>query len=436
MTDRRLDVWCFDEVAGMLVDGDDGLAFEYGGEWVAGGMPPLSQSLPVDGRFGSEAVVAFFGGLLPEGPPRQLLARQLGLSPSNDFSLLAALGGDTAGAVSLLHPGDRPAHPGTDVRWLDDVDLARELDELPTRPMHVHAAGEYRLSLAGVQDKLPVVVGADGRIGLTEGGTPSTHILKTPIARLQDTVANEAYCLAVGRALGINAVEAEPRRVAGREFLLVRRYDRAGAPDATRRVHQEDFCQALGIPAQRKYQDEGGPGLVDLFGLIRSAVAVPARAATELLGYVALSFLVGNHDAHGKNYSLLYLPRSSRAELAPAYDVLGTVVYRKAQPMSRRMAMHIGGEYRPAYVRRRHLDRLIDEAGLGGAAARRRLRALASEAPTAARSVRSDLVRSGWDAPLLGRVVEIVAERAGWLAELAAPAATGTRSAWPRSTSR
>jgi serine/threonine-protein kinase HipA len=115
-------------------------------------MPPLSQSLPLDGSFGADAVVAFFGGLLPEGAPRQVLARQLGVSVGNDFGLLDALGGDTAGAVSLLAPGQTPAPQGQDVRWLDDEELAMEIRELPSRPMHADEEGEYRLSLTGVQD--------------------------------------------------------------------------------------------------------------------------------------------------------------------------------------------------------------------------------------------------------------------------------------------
>jgi serine/threonine-protein kinase HipA len=418
MSPRQLDVWCFDRRAGALLDAGEGLRFNYDDAWRDARMPPLSQSLPLDGSFDAQAVVAFFGGLLPEGIPREVLARQLGVSAGNDFSLLQVLGGDTAGAVSLLEPGESPEPAGGDVRWLNDSELVREIDELPSRPMHADADGEYRLSLAGVQDKLPVVVGEGGRIGLTKGRTPSTHILKTPIPRLDDTVANEALSLAIGDRLGISTVEAVPHRVEDREFLLVTRYDREIEGGVIRRLHQEDFCQALGIPSDRKYQAEGGPGIVDLFAMLRRAVAVPARDAPRLLDYVALSFLVGNHDAHGKNYSLQYLPGSPRATLAPAYDVLSTVAYRKVQPMSRKMAMSIGGEYRPDYVRARHLDRLLDEAGLGPAAARRRLRALAADAPAAARAAAA---AAPWRTPVADRIVGLVDQRARWLAELAAP---------------
>jgi serine/threonine-protein kinase HipA len=424
---RRLEVFCFGERAGELVD-DDGLAFSYSALWLARGMPPLSQSLPLDGRFAGEAASAFFGGLLPEGAPRELLARRLSISVNNDFGMLQALGGDTAGAISLLAPGSRPV-PGGDVEWLDEAQLGQLVEELPHRPMHADEDGEYRLSLAGVQDKLPVLVGVDGRVGLTKGGTPSTFILKTPIARLEDTVVNEAACLAIGRRLGLEVVRAHPRRAAGRELLLVERYDRESTGGGVRRLHQEDFCQALGVPARRKYESEGGPGLLDSFALLRRAVAVPARDAPRLLEYVALSFLVGNHDAHAKNYSLLYLPDSPRATLAPAYDVLSTIAYRGAQNMSRKLAMRIGGEYRPDYVRARHLERLLADAGLGRAAALRRLRAMAAAAPAAARETRSEMARAGWEAPVLDRIVEIVEERARWLADAAAPPRSDARRA-------
>lgn len=416
---QTLDVWCFGARAGRLTDAPDGLTFRYAEAWLEAGRPPLSQALPLTGAFGSQAVHAFFGGLLPEGEPRVLLARQLGVSASNDFGLLAELGGDTAGAVSITGPGEPPPSPGGDVTWLDDAALAREIDELPRRPMHADDDGEYRLSLAGAQDKLPVVVGPDGRIGLTRGGTPSTHILKTPISRLADTVFNEAFCLVFGRHLGVETVHAEPRRVLGRECLLVKRYDRAEDGDTTRRLHQEDFCQALGIPSSRKYQAEGGPGFADLFGMVRAAVAVPARDAIRLLDQIVLSFLVGNHDAHGKNFSLLYDPGSSRATLAPGYDVLSTIVYRGVQPMSRRMAMSIGGENRAEYVRARHLDALLGEAGLAVAAGRRRVADLARRAPAAAESAAAQFAEHDWCPPLVDVLLEVINQRARWLTEVA-----------------
>ena len=140
--------------------------------------------------------------------------------------------------------------------------------------------------------------------------------------------------------------------------------------------------------------------LVDCFALLRRAADVPAQEIVRLVDAVALSFLVGNHDAHGKNHSLLYLPSSPGALLAPAYDVLSTIAYDK--------------------VRARQLDRMLDEAGLGVAVARRRLRGLATAAPIAVRAAHAELATEGWDAPVLARIVMVVEQRAKRLERIAA----------------
>lgn len=413
-----LDVYCGSDLAGTLERTEGTLGFSYAESWREAGRPPLSQSLPVSGEASADTVRAFFAGLLPDGVPRRLLARRLGVSEGNDFALLEAVGGDCPGAISLLTPGSEPPVDGhgEDVKWLDDAELVELIRTIPERPMLVGEDGRIRLSLAGAQDKLPVVVGDDGRVGITSGITPSTHILKTPITRLAGTVVNEAFCLALGAKLGVPTVSAQPRRAVDAECLLVSRYDRLKLDGMTRRLHQEDFCQALGVAPEGKYEADGGPTLADCFGLVRHATTVAAPAMLLLLQAVGLSFLVGNHDAHGKNFSLLYGPEL--VGVAPLYDIVSTVAYAG---LSRKMAMKIGGEYRPNYVRSRHLDRMVDAAGLGPALARRELRRLADDAPSAARAVRAELAADGWDDPVLDTVLEIVDRRAAWLTEIAAP---------------
>lgn len=414
---RRLDVWCSDEHAGTLSDADDGLRFAYSPRWVQTRRHPLSQSLPVGPELDSAPVAAFFGGLLPEGRPREVVARRLGLSMGNDFSLLEAIGGECAGAVRFLTPEGAPASDAGTVLWLSEEELAQLIRDLPANPMHADADGEFRLSLAGAQDKLPVVV--DGpHVGLTKGDRPSTHILKTPIDRLDDTVANEAFCLALGRGLSIETARAEVRYADDQECLLVARYDRT-AEQVPRRLHQEDMCQALGVASDHKYQAEGGPSLAEVADVLRSATTVPAVALLALLDLIALSFIVGNHDAHAKNFSLLYAP--DRVRFAPAYDVLSTIAYASVRGMSRKMAMKIGGEYRPHYVRRRHVERLCAELGLAVPPTLRRLHRLARLAPEAAREVREQMVRDGSAARVIDRVVGVVDERSAMLAETTDP---------------
>lgn len=415
---RRLEVWCSGEHAGTLCESDEGLRFAYSPNWVQARRHPLSQSLPVGAQLEPGPVAAFFGGLLPEGRPREVVARRLGLSVSNDFALLEAIGGECAGAVRFLPPeaGASLSDAGT-VLWLSEDELAQLIKDLPANPMHADADGEFRLSLAGAQDKLPVVV--DGpNVGLTKGDRPSTHILKTPIDRLPDTVANEAFCLALGRRLGIETAQGEVRYANDQECLLVARYDRT-ADEVPRRLHQEDMCQALGVASEHKYQAEGGPSLANVADVLRSATIVPAVALLALLDSIALSFIVGNHDAHAKNFSLLYAP--DRVMLAPAYDVLSTIAYADVRGMSRKTAMKIGGEYRPKYVRRRHLERLCVELGLAVPPTLRRLSRLAGDAPKAAREVLEQMVRDGTAAPINDRIVALVDERSAMLVEMTGP---------------
>ena len=292
MTARALDVWCADTVAGQLTERDGVLAFAYAPEWVESGRFALSHSLPLDGSFSATAVHAFFGGLLPEGDLRDLLGQRLGVSATNDFSLLEQIGGDCAGAISVYPVGEPLPTRESGVQWLSDAELSQLVQDLPSRPMYAEPDGELRLSLAGAQDKIPVVV-ENSRVGLPTGDMPSTHILKTPISRLPATVLNEALWSRVGKRLDITCATSRPHRVGDSEMLLIERYDRAVTNRQVKRLHQEDFCQALGIPSVQKYQRGGGPGLAVCFALLRSVAPVPARELPRLLDAWALSFIRG-----------------------------------------------------------------------------------------------------------------------------------------------
>lgn len=200
---RHLEVWLLGAHVGTLSQVDGRLGFAY----APGATTPLSQSLPIRSEpFDDRATRPFFAGLLPEGGKRKQIAKTLQVSSQNDYALLDSLGGECAGAVTLLEPGQSPrALDGArDVRWLDHGQLLQVLDEMPLRPMRAGDDG-LRLSLAGAQDKLPVVLDADGvRIGLPLNGSPSTHILKPPIAGADGSVFNEAYCMALAGALKLD----------------------------------------------------------------------------------------------------------------------------------------------------------------------------------------------------------------------------------------
>lgn len=419
---RELEVWLFAERVGTLALIDGRLNFRYALDSLSRPHAvTLSSSLPVQAEpFDDHHTRPFFAGLLPEGQLRRLIAQQFQVSNQNDFALLDHIGGECAGAVTLLEPGQplpSPKH-GHDVQWLSDEEIVAILDELPHRPMLAGKDG-LRLSLAGAQDKLPVVFD-DDRIGLPRNGTPSSHILKPAIRTLADTVINEGFCLALAEAMQLKPAQSQVRSVLGRQFLLVERYDRvADAQGLRQRLHQEDFCQALGVVPEIKYQNEGGPDLVQCFDLVRRATRPSAPHILRMLDYVVFNALIGNHDAHAKNFSLLYAGKS--AVLAPLYDVLSTAAYPSLTP---KMAMKIGSKYKFSEVQARHWDQFLEAVGLSKAQARKRILALAKSMPTAARALQSDPSRGFTSHGMVEQIVILIEQRCALtVRRLSAPAA-------------
>ncbi len=385
---HELDVWLFADRVGTLALIDGQLSFCYAPAWLS--QPDavaLSASLPLQAEpFDDRNTRPYFAGLLPEGQMRRLIAQQFQVSGQNDFALLDHIGGECAGAVTFLEPGQALPVPARndDVQWLSDQDLVALLDELPRRPMLAGQDG-LRLSLAGAQDKLPVVF--DGaRIGLPLNGTPSSHILKPAIHAVQDSVINEGFCMALAEAMGLKPAKSNVHTVLDRSFLLIERYDRLiDAQGHRQRLHQEDFCQALGVAPEMKYQNEGGPDLAQCFDLVRHATRPSAPQVLRLLDGVIFNALIGNHDAHAKNFSLLYSGKT--AVLAPFYDTLSTAVYPTLTP---KMAMKIGSKYKFSEVHARHWDQFAEGAGFTKAQAKRRVLELAKSLPATARKLQSD----------------------------------------------
>ena len=398
-----LEVWLLNQRAGTLWLKDGELQFQYSALWLEQPQAiALSQSLPLQAEpFGDRACRPFFAGLLPEGQLRQRIAQQCQISRSNDFGLLVVIGGDCAGAVSLV-VGDQVAAPDA-VEWLEQDQLIALLDDLPQRPMLAQRDG-LRLSLAGAQDKLPVVF--DGaRIGLPLGSTASTYILKPAIAAVEGSVINEAFCMALGKAMGLQVADAEILAAGDRQVLLVRRYDRRrGDGERWLRLHQEDFCQALGIQPELKYQNEGGPDLTACFGLLRRATRPSAPQVIRLLDAVAFNALIGNHDAHAKNFSLLYTERMPT--LAPLYDLLCTAVY---PTLTAKMAMKLGSKYRFSEVQSRHWEKFAEAAGLSWAQTRKRVTRMAAQLPSMARRLQAEAAYR--DAALIGDIANLIEQR-------------------------
>ena len=322
---------------GRLIRKDNGnLQFRYD-EGYAG--PAVSHALPVQSEAHSHAVCrAVFGGLLLKGEARQVIADRFGVSVGNDYALLEELGGDCAGALTLIAPdASLPTEPQT--RALSDEALDEHIRNLPERPLAADPDAGIRLSLAGAQPKLPVIVGGNHMSLPLNAAASTTHIIKPEPQRFPGLVDNEAFCMQLARDVELRVASVEKRQtVSGLPFLLVERYDRDPTADPIRRLHQEDVCQALGHPSDRKYQAEGGPSVRDAVALLRSASAIPAQDLPRFWQALVFNWLIGNCDAHAKNYSLLY--DAGAPTLAPLYDLISTDVY---PGLTRRLAMSING---------------------------------------------------------------------------------------------
>lgn len=338
---NNLIVYLNAERVGTLEQDDSGLMqFSYNQTWLEKpDAMPLSRSLPLQSEvFSGEKARPFFAGILPEERPREKIAEILGISNTNDFAMLERIGGECAGAVSLLPEGVAPTDPkNARHHELPEPELRQLVAELPSRPLMVGRDG-LRLSLAGAQDKLPVIV-HNNRICLPLGGIPSTHILKPEPDRFPGLAANEIFCMTLAQAVGLNTPNTEYRLIGKKSCILVQRYDRATDEDgSTTRLHQEDFCQALGFPPERKYQAEGGPMLNDCISLLRDWSTVPVLDIPSFINGLIFNVLIGNADAHGKNYSFLY--SGGQRRLSPYYDLVSTLAW---PGLSRNLAMKIGG---------------------------------------------------------------------------------------------
>lgn len=407
MEAAELGVRLFDRPAGRLRRDDRGeLAFRYEETWVEAGLPPISQSLPVRAESYEDRLTrAFFGNLLPEGAVRDIVASRLQVSPEDEFGLLAKIGRDCAGAITIVgfEDDDAVREPGVD--WLTEEELERAIAELPRNPLRIAPGEDIRISLAGAQDKLAVVVDGD-RIGLPVGGQASTHIVKAGLEHFDRTPSNEAFCLALARRLGLEAPAATVRRFGDHEVLVIERYDRSRHEGRVEREHQEDFCQALGIPSRAKYEEHGGPGIADSVDLLRRATDEPAREVLRFLDAIFFNLLIGNHDAHAKNFSLLYSRSEPYVRLAPLYDLLSTAIYGIGESLP----MRIGHERKPERVGATAVRQLGEAAEIGPAQLRARARAVAARAPNVAEDL-AHAAGEGIDAELAERIAKVVNRR-------------------------
>lgn len=396
MKSYKLDVYLHQKRTGQLsIDEQGDMAFVYASAYLNDNKSlALSQSLPLqEMSFDAKKCRPFFSGILPEAHLRASIARHLGISEKNDFALLSAIGGECAGAVSLVPASSLNMELKPSYRIIDDHAVLNILQTMIQKPM---LAGEdgIRLSLAGAQDKLAVAI-IDGHIAIPIGGAPSTHILKPLNRDFLSLIENECFCLNLAHKIGLNTAQAFLQETDGTPYLLVKRYDRIATTTGIQRLHQEDFCQALGITPEMKYQREGGPTIADCFQLIRRVSSLPVVDIKALLQGILFNLIIGNNDAHGKNFSLLYQGPYTR--LAPFYDLIATVYYPN---LATKMAMKIGSKYDFESLFPRHISQLAEEAKLSKALVRK-------EAMSMLHKIQTQITDSPFSATILQRAEKL-----------------------------
>ena len=307
------------------------------------------------------------------------------MARSDVIGLLSTIGGDTAGALSIGQPGRTAS-----VQWRPvgkPEDLERVIEELPNKPFLVGDEG-VSMSLAGAQTKLAVAVDDTGRVCIPMNGSPSTHILKPDSPRLWGGVQNEAFCLTLARRMKIPTPKITTSLAGKRTYLLAQRYDRTDVGGRWRRLHQEDFCQALGTPPSAKYEFNQtgirGPTLKDMFEVTRRHM--PPTDIVRLLDMVVFNVLACNTDAHAKNYSIMI--RGNGASLAPMYDVMCGEVWEN---VTKNLAQTIADERRGDYLTGRHWQRFARECGLNPKQVVDRVGALAKSVIAEARAAESEV---------------------------------------------
>lgn len=371
MTDvNTLNLWYEQQLVGNLWNNDlDRIGFRYSENWLKSQSRfPISLRLPLQEEdFSSDGKTAhrFFSNLLPEGQARTNIISSLRI-PNSDFSLLKAIGGECAGAFNIL---PHMLEPELRENWEYTSFTGERLEALVTQrgqgfSFRNSKNEPIRMSLAGAQNKCPILV-RGGDYFLPKNEAPTTHILKFQTANFSHVPAYETILMKLAKSVGMLVASIELRGLNGlpgnnphESFVEIQRYDRVSDDEGNiHRLHQEDFCQALGYGYEEKYQADGGPSFSDCLNLIREKSDEPTIDAEALINWQIFNLLAGNSDGHAKNLSILYSNDNSLS-LAPFYDLLCT---RAIKGIASDLAFSIGGEYNPGNIYKQNWEEFAKE---------------------------------------------------------------------------
>ncbi|MBE0674511.1 MAG: type II toxin-antitoxin system HipA family toxin [Bacteroidales bacterium] len=320
------------------------ITFQYAAKWLESSGRQISLSLPCrEQPFPPGVSTAFFENLFPESEARTILAFNRRFDRKDTFAFLENFGEDCAGALSIISEMENVI-PHTSKYRCIDAELRETLQAIKSEPGKHKLYPELasgRLSIAGAQDKLPVYY-ENGSFFLPENpASPTTHIIKPASPYFHDIQRNEAFCMDLARQINLPVPHSGLYTFAGHELFLIERFDRLRLGNKVIRVHQEDFCQAMGLPFNRKYQEQGGPGFLQCRELAEEYLSTDiSEVKQKLTAVLAFNYLIGNNDAHGKNFSIIH---EDIIKLAPFYDLVSTQVYPS---LDRKLAMAIGNTSR------------------------------------------------------------------------------------------
>lgn len=345
------------------------ISFGYDTNWLSDrNRRPLSLSLPLTAQvYSGDRVENYFDNLLPDNMTlRNRLQARVGASSTRAFDLLSHIGRDCVGAVQLVPEGERPNVKMVTADQVDESQIEAILKSYSAMPLGVDIDADFRLSVAGAQEKT-AFLRMQGNWYRPSGATPTSHIFKLPMGWLGQTgldlsgsVENEWLCQKLLDAFGMAAADTRMANFGSQKVLVVKRFDRRWSADGSWliRLPQEDICQATGTPSALKYEADGGPGMAAIMGLLLGSDRAHVDRTVFMTTQV-LFWMLGAIDGHAKNFSIFLRP-GSRFHLTPLYDVISIYPLAKAGQISMhkvKMAMAVSGKnrhYRWNSITRRH----------------------------------------------------------------------------------
>lgn len=355
----KVEVYISDIAVGHLsVDEYGTLCFQYSESYLSSGREAISYALPLspDMYYGNEAH-AFFTGLLPEEDILSSMAKAIGTSPTNYFKLLVELGRECIGAIQI---GSKREGDIDHYRELTTAHLQEIIDMEEGLLPGLYKNEDVRLSMAGAQSKVGLLY-KDKTYFLPKNGAPSNIIVKPSSSKYPSLVYNEYCSMRLANAIGIDVPKVRIDASITPPLYTVERYDRAIVGSKVLRLHQEDFCQALNIQTRNKYENDGGPNFTTCIELLRKASSVPAADINKFITLFLFNLIIGNKDAHAKNYSMLRI--DNRRTMAPAYDLVSTTMY---PVLSSNMAMSVNGKFELESITEQDMIEMAEDAQING----------------------------------------------------------------------